>query len=93
MLVCWKERTFPTSSQESPIYFCATTYYCEEWQVMDLSKVLEQLRREVVHLDAPILSLERLQAKVTRRGRPPKALEVLRKAHAPGRRQARIHPA
>ena len=30
---------------------------------MDLSKVLEQLRKELAHLDAAILSLERLQAK------------------------------
>lgn len=49
---------------------------------MDLSKVIEQLRRELLHLDAAILSLERLQAKAARRGRPPKLLEQLRKAHA-----------
>jgi len=59
---------------------------------MDLSKVLEQLRRELAHVDAAILSLERLQAKVARRGRPPKALSELRKTHLapknPGRRQA-----
>jgi hypothetical protein len=48
---------------------------------MDLSKVLEQLRRELVHLDAAIASLERLQAKATRRGRPPTVLAELRKAH------------
>jgi len=63
---------------------------------MDLSKVLEQLRRELAHVDAAILSLERLQAKVARRGRPPRALSELRKAHpAPrpiGRRQARGSP-
>jgi hypothetical protein len=43
-------------------------------------------------LDAAILSLERLQAKAARRGRPPKLLEQLRKAHATpqtGRRQVR----
>jgi hypothetical protein len=60
---------------------------------MDLSKVLEQLRRELVHLDAAILSLERLQAKVAGRGRPPAMLSELRKAHpAPrpvGRRRTR----
>lgn len=59
---------------------------------MDLSKVLEQLRRELVHLDAAILSLERLQAKAARRGRPPKVLQELRKAQATpktGRRQTR----
>jgi hypothetical protein len=58
---------------------------------MDLSKVLEQLRRELVHLDAAILSLERLQAKIVRRGRPPRTLAELRKVSpAPrpaGRRQ------
>jgi hypothetical protein len=63
---------------------------------MDLSKVLEQLRRELAHLDAAILSLERLQAKVTRRGRPPTMLSELRKARrAPrpiGRQQARGTP-
>ena len=47
---------------------------------MDLSKVLEQLRKELAHLDAAILSLERLQAKAARRGRPPKVLAELRKA-------------
>ncbi|MCX6632027.1 MAG: hypothetical protein NTW28_30830 [Candidatus Solibacter sp.] len=62
-------------------------------KVMDLSKVLEQLRREVVHLDAAILSLERLQAKAARRGRPPRVLEELRKAHPTGRRQTRPSPA
>ena len=59
---------------------------------MDLSKVLEQLRRELAHVDAAILSLERLQAKVARRERPSRTLSELRKAHpAPkptGRRQA-----
>jgi hypothetical protein len=63
---------------------------------MDLSKVLEQLRRELVHLDAAILSLERLQAKVARRGRPPAMLSELRKAHPEpkpaSRRRARGNP-
>jgi hypothetical protein len=63
---------------------------------MDLSKVLEQLRRELVHLDAAIVSLERLQAKVGRRGRPPRVLAELRKAHTVpkpvSRRQARRGP-
>ena len=49
---------------------------------MELSKVLEQLRRELVHLDAAIASLERLQAKVAPRGRPPRVLAELRKTHA-----------
>ena len=59
---------------------------------MDLSKVLEQLRRELDQLNAAILSLERLQAKVPRLGRPPRALAEIRKApprkKAAGRRQA-----
>ena len=63
---------------------------------MDLSKVLEQLRRELVHLDAAIVSLERLQAKASRRGRPTKLLAALRKANAPSgptaRRTARRQP-
>lgn len=42
-----------------------------------------------MHLDAAILSLERLQANATRRRRPPRVLEELRKPHAAGRRQAR----
>jgi hypothetical protein len=63
---------------------------------MDLSKVLEQLRKELAHLDAAILSLERLQAKEARRGRPPKMLAELRNASPTaqpgGRRQARRSP-
>ena len=63
---------------------------------MNLSKVLEQLRRELVHLDAAIVSLERLQAKVGRRGRPPRVLAELRKARATpkpaSRRQSRRGP-
>jgi hypothetical protein len=59
---------------------------------MDLSKVLDQLRRELDHLNAAILSLERLQTKVPRRGRPPRALAEIRKAHpaakVSGHRQA-----
>src|ERR1035438_5867690 len=49
---------------------------------MDLSKVLEQLRRELVHLDAAILSLERLQAKAGRRGQPRRVPVEILKAHA-----------
>ena len=60
---------------------------------MDLSKVLEQLRRELVHLDAAILSLERLQAKVVRRERPrrvpPELLRTQPNPQPTGRRQAR----
>ena len=40
---------------------------------MDISKVLDQLRKELEHLDAAIVSLERLQEKGVRRGRPPKS--------------------
>ena len=46
---------------------------------MDLSKVLEQLRKELQNLDVAILTLERLQAQAVRRGRPPKGLAALRK--------------
>ena len=63
---------------------------------MDLTTVLDQLRRELLHLDAAILSLERLQSKSARRGRPPKALALLRKPRAAPRvaprRQARREP-
>lgn len=63
---------------------------------MDLTTVLEQLRRELLHLDAAILSLERLQSKTKRRGRPPKALALLRQTSAAPRvslsRQARHAP-
>ena len=63
---------------------------------MDLTTVLEQLRRELLHLDAAIESLERLQSKNTRRGRPPKALAMLRKPRPPSRvtlrRQASREP-
>ena len=59
---------------------------------MDLSKVLEQLRRELGYLDAAILSLERLQANAARRGRALKVLEAPPKAHPTGRRQARRGP-
>ena len=45
---------------------------------MDLSKVLEQLRNELENLDVAILTLERLQEKSVRRGRPPKVLAGLR---------------
>jgi len=45
---------------------------------MDLSKVLEQLRKELANLDLAILTLERLQEKEIRRGRTPKVLAELR---------------
>jgi hypothetical protein len=41
---------------------------------MDLTNVLAELREELAHLDAAILSLKRLQQEGRRRGRPPKAL-------------------
>ena len=55
---------------------------------MELTKVLEQLRQELEHIDAAILSLERLQAKGSRRGRPPKVLLDLRKVRPPARRMS-----
>lgn len=55
---------------------------------MDLSKVLAQLRQELSHIDAAIVSLERLQAKETRRGRPPKALIEIRKLRGTAARRA-----
>ena len=39
--------------------------------MVDLVKVLEQLRSELANLDAAIVSLERLQQGARRRGRPP----------------------
>ena len=56
---------------------------------MDLNKVLVQLRLELEHLDAAIVSLERLQAKEARRGRPPKALADLRRVALSPPRQLR----
>jgi len=53
---------------------------------MDLTKVLEQLRQELEHIDAAILSLERLQAKEARRGRPPRLLVEIRKIRPSGRK-------
>jgi hypothetical protein len=53
---------------------------------MDLAKVLAQLREELEHLDAAILSLERLHHTGHRRGRPPELLAEIRK---PGRVAAR----
>ena len=47
---------------------------------MDIAKVLVELRRELADLDAAILTLERLQVKSVRRGRPPKVLTELRRA-------------
>jgi hypothetical protein len=55
---------------------------------MELNKVLEQLRHELDHIDAAIISLERLQAKESRRGRPPKTLLDLRKIRPPATRMS-----
>jgi hypothetical protein len=49
---------------------------------MDLAKVLAQLREELEHLDAAILSLEQLHHGGRRRGRPPELLAEIRR---PGR--------
>ncbi len=49
---------------------------------MNLFKVLEQLRRELLHLDAAIASLERLQAKAARRGILPVVVAEPGKARA-----------
>lgn len=54
---------------------------------MDLTKVLAQLRQELEYIDAAIISLERLQAKGARRGRPPKGLADLGKLKAAVRQQ------
>lgn len=40
---------------------------------MDISKVLDQLRKELEHLNAAIVSLERLQKKGLRLNRLPKS--------------------
>jgi hypothetical protein len=40
--------------------------------IMDLAKVLAELRRELQQLDAAILSLKRLKEEGRKRGRPPK---------------------
>ena len=51
---------------------------------MDLTKVLGELRRELEYLDAAILSLERLQARTSRRrGRPPKLMRELQRSLRP----------
>jgi hypothetical protein len=56
---------------------------------MDLTKVLAQLRQELNHIDAAILSLERLQARgAARRGRPSRSLLEIRKLKSAARRQA-----
>ena len=55
---------------------------------MDLSRVVSQLREELEHLNAAILSLERLQQEGRRRGRPPKVLSEVSKASRAVRKSA-----
>jgi len=52
---------------------------------MDLEKVLALLRGELENLDAAIVSLERLQQRQGRRGRPPAWLADLKKPPRRGR--------
>ena len=64
---------------------------------MDVVTVLIELREELHVLNAAIASLERLQAKAVRRGRPPRMLVELRKTHAApepagARRARRVSP-
>ncbi len=56
---------------------------------MDLDRVVAQLRSELESLDAAILSLERLQRREGRRGRPPSWLAALRKQGGPRRKKNR----
>ena len=56
---------------------------------MELTKVLAQLRQELDHIDAAILSLERLQAKETRRVRTPILAMEVRKIR-PARRMSTV---
>jgi hypothetical protein len=51
---------------------------------MDIGKVLDQLRKELQHLDAAIESLQRLHRKELRRGRPPKSRPRLKQASSLG---------
>lgn len=53
---------------------------------MDLEKVLAQLRAELENIDTAILSLERLQRRGVRRGRPPSWLANLKEQRAQPRR-------
>jgi hypothetical protein len=57
---------------------------------MELTKVLVQLRQELDHIDAAILSLERLQAKEMRRGRTPTAALEMRKIRPAARRMTTV---
>jgi hypothetical protein len=57
---------------------------------MEFNKVLAQLREELEHIDAAILSLERLQAKEARRGRPVKPPTEMRKTRPATRRMSSV---
>ena len=60
---------------------------------MNLTRVLEELRRELQYLDSAILHLERLQTKSTRRrGRPPKILSELQRPVKPSQTQNSAAP-
>ena len=50
---------------------------------MNLNKVLAQLRAELENLDAAIVSLERLEQRKRRRGRPPLLPEAVKKPTRP----------
>lgn len=50
---------------------------------MDLTKILAELRQELAHVNAAILSLEQLQKGARRRGRPPRWMTEIRQAEAP----------
>ena len=52
---------------------------------MDLNKVLAHLRTELENLDSAILSLERLEQRTRRRGRPPLLPGDEKKPSRPGR--------
>ena len=52
---------------------------------MDLDKILAQLRNELQDLDAAIESLQRLQQRGKRRGRPPSWLSAAKKPGPPPR--------
>jgi len=52
---------------------------------MDISKILEDLRRERQQLEEAILSLERLAVGGKRRGRPPAWIVAAQQVRGPGR--------
>lgn len=57
--------------------------------IMDLSKVLAELRQELERLDAAIVSLERLKEEGrSRRGRPPKTVDGVKDSGAAGHKRS-----